>query len=78
MKCFLARLQDKMVVEGRDVKVCWVGPKSATFSIKSLYASLEAGRSVSFPTGVVRNMWVPPKVCFLAWEVTWGRASTLD
>ena len=56
MKCFLARLQDKMVVEGRDVKVCWVGTKSATFSIKSLYASLEAGRSVSFPTGVVRNM----------------------
>ena len=48
VECFLARLQDKVVVEGREEcdKVCWVETKSGTFSIKSLYASLEVGSVV--------------------------------
>ena len=64
---FWARLQDKVVEED---KVCWVDTKSGTFSIKSLYASLETGRVVQFPSSVVWNAWVPPKVSFFAWEVT--------
>ncbi|KAL6322010.1 hypothetical protein AAG906_003151 [Vitis piasezkii] len=60
---FLARLQDKV---------------SGTFSIKSLYASLETRRKVQFPSSVVWNVWVPCKVCFFALEATWGKTLTLD
>ena len=75
---FLARLQDKVVEEGKEDKVCWVETKSGTFSIKSLYASLETGRVVQFPSSVVWKAWVPPNVCFFAWEATWRKALTLD
>ena len=33
---------------------------------------------MQFPSSVVWNAWVPPKVCFFAWEATWGKALTLD
>ena len=72
---FLARLQDKAVEED---KVCWVETKSETFSVKSLHASLKTGRVVQFPSSVVWNVWVPPKVSFFAWEATWGKVLTLD
>ena len=36
---------------------------------KSLYSSLEEGRSELFPVDVVWNTWVSPKVSFFAWEV---------
>ena len=75
---FLARLQYKVVEEGKEDKVCWVDTKSETFSIKSLYASLETGRVVQFPSSVAWNAWVPPKVCFFAWEATWGKTLTLN
>ena len=52
--------------------------KSGIFSVKSLYASLEIGRVVQFPSSVVWNAWVPPKVSFFAWEVTWEKALTLN
>ena len=35
--------------------MCWVEMKSGTFSVKSLYASLEIGRVVQFPSSVVWN-----------------------
>ena len=54
---FLAKLQDKVVEEGTEDKVCWVETKSETFSIKSLYASLEIKRVVQFPSSVVWNVW---------------------
>ena len=78
MKRFLARLQDKVVEEDNEDKVCWVDSKSGIFSIKSLYASLETGRVVQFPSSVVWNAWVLPKVSFFAWEAAWGKALTLD
>ena len=78
MECFFARLQDKVVEESKEDKVCWVDTKSGTFFVKSLYASLKTGRVVQFPSSVVWNAWVPPKVCFFAWEATWGKALTLD
>ena len=46
MECFLARLQDKVVLEGKENKVCWVETKSRTFPVKSLYASIKTGNVV--------------------------------
>ena len=67
-----------MVEEGKEDKVCLVETKSGTFFVKSLFASLEIGRVVQFPSSVVWNVWVPCKVCFFAWEATWGKTLTLD
>ena len=78
MERFLARLQDKVVDEGSEDKIWWVEAKNGTFSVKSLYASLETGSLVQFPASVVWNAWVPPKVSFFAWEATWGKVLTLD
>ena len=53
--------------------MCWVKTKSGSFSVKSLYSSLEVGSLVLFPVGVVWNAWVPPKVSFFAWKATWEK-----
>ena len=55
MECFLIRLQDKVVVVGGEDKVYWVETKSGSFSIKSLYSILEAGRVEAFPSNVMWN-----------------------
>ena len=78
MEHFLARFQVKVVNEDKEDTVCRVKAKSEIFFVKSLYASLETRSAVQFPTSVVWNAWVPPKVSFFAWEVTWGKALTLD
>ena len=67
-----------MVEEGKEEKVCLVETKSGTFFVKSLFASLEIGRVVQFPSSVVLNVWVPPKVSFFVWEATWGKTWALD
>ena len=70
MECFLSRIQEKVVVEKREDEVFWVDAKSGSFSIKSLYSILEEERVDPFPTSVVWNAWVPPKISFFPWEVT--------
>ena len=78
MECFLLRIQGKAVdVDGEDM-VFWVETKSVSFFVKSLYSILEGGRVEPFPTSVVWNAWIPPKVSFFAWEATWGKVLTLD
>ena len=78
VECFLSRLQDKVVVvEGED-KLLWAATKSGSFSIKSLYSILEAGRVEAFPSNVMWNAWVLPKVSFFACEALWGKVLTLD
>ena len=49
---FSARLLVKGLVEGGGDKVCWSNAKSGTFSVRSLYSSLEEGRSKSFLSGM--------------------------
>ena len=52
--------------------------KSDKFFVKSLYNALKLGDSSSFPTRSIWNSQVQPKISFFAWEVTWGKALTLD
>ncbi|RVX23889.1 hypothetical protein CK203_000399 [Vitis vinifera] len=78
VECFLSRIQDKVVVEEREDEVFWAVTKSGSFSIKSLLSTLEEVRVNPFPTGIVWNVWVLPKVSFFAWEATWGKVLTLD
>ena len=70
VECFLSRIQDKVVIEEREDEVFWAVTKSGSFSVKSLYSILEEVRISRFPTSIVWNTWVPPKVSFFAWEAT--------
>ena len=51
-------------------KVIWIGSKNGKFPTKALYSALESKSTTSFPTSVIWNSWIPPKVGFFAWEAT--------
>ncbi|RVW93332.1 Protein detoxification 47, chloroplastic [Vitis vinifera] len=36
----------------------------------ALYKALELGSQAAFPSSIILNSWVPPKVGFFAWEAT--------
>ena len=78
MEFFLSGIQDKVVVEEREDEMFWEVTNSRSFSVKSLYSILEEVRVGPFPSSIVWNAWVPPKVSFFAWETTWGKVLTLD
>ena len=78
MECFLLGIQDKVVVDEREDDVFWVVRKSGSFSVKSFLSILEEVRVSPFPSSIVWNAWVLPKVCFFAWEATWGKVLILD
>ena len=64
MGWFLLRIQDRVVVEEREDEAFWASTESGSFSVKSLYSILEEVRVNPFPTSIVWNAWVPPKVSF--------------
>ena len=59
-------------------RLVWEGSKYGVFSVRSLYIVLEQGGEKTFPAKAIWNPWVPPKVCFFAWEASWGKFLTLD
>ncbi|KAL6348179.1 hypothetical protein AAG906_002801 [Vitis piasezkii] len=75
--CFLRAFNDWEVEDVED-KVSWTETKSGKFSVKSLYLAIEAGGSARFPSSLIWNENVQPKISFFAWEATWGKALTLD
>ena len=48
------------------------------FSVKSLYRALQPVSLASFPSKIIWNSRVQPKLSFFAWEASWGRVLTLD
>ena len=64
MEFFLSGIQDKVVVEEREDEMFWEVTNSRSFYVKSLYSILEEVRVSPFPTSIVWNDWVPPKVSF--------------
>ena len=43
------------------------------FPIKSLNVALEPRESISSPTSVIWNSWVPSKESIFIWEASWGK-----
>ena len=48
------------------------------FSVKSLFRALQPMSLASFPSKIIWNSCVQPKLSFFAWEASWGRVLTLD
>ena len=78
VECFLSRIQDKVVVEEREDEVFWAVTKNGSFSVKSLISILEEVRVSTFPTSIVWDAWVPPKVGFFCLGGNLGKVLTLD
>ena len=74
----MERLHHNRVIEDVEDMVSWTETKSGKFSVKSLYLALEAGCLTRFPSGLIWNENVQPKISCFAWEATWGKALTLD
>ncbi|WJZ80362.1 hypothetical protein VitviT2T_000290 [Vitis vinifera] len=75
---FMEQLHRSRVIEVVEDKVSWTETKSGNFSVKSLYLAMEAGGSARFPSSLIWNANVQPKISFFVWEATWGKALTLD
>ncbi|RVX00991.1 LINE-1 reverse transcriptase-like [Vitis vinifera] len=61
-----------------DDSVVWKQGRNGIFKIKEAYRQLDKPNVTVFPA---RRIWVdrvPTKVCFFAWEATWGKVLTLD
>ncbi|RVX17365.1 hypothetical protein CK203_003473 [Vitis vinifera] len=56
----------------------WKETKDEIFLVKSLYSTLASRRVVKFPNSIIWSPCVPTKVCFFAWEASWGKVLTLD
>ena len=78
MENLLLWLGGKIVNMDEEDRVLRMPMKSGKFSVKSLYKAVELESSIYFPMKIIWNSWVQPKVCFFAWEASWGKALTLD
>ncbi|RVW97238.1 hypothetical protein CK203_025983 [Vitis vinifera] len=61
-----------------DDSVMWRQGRNGLFRVKEAYRLLDKPNATVFPA---RRIWVdrvPTKVCFFAWEATWGKVLTLD
>ena len=61
-----------------DDSVKWRQGRNGLFRVKEAYRMLDKPNATVFPA---RRIWVdkvPTKVCFFAWEATWGKVLTLD
>ena len=74
----LCCLDGKMVRVDEEDRVRWMDSKDGAFSIKSLYRALQPVSIASFPSKIIWNSYVQPKISFFAWEASWGRVLTLD
>ncbi|RVW33397.1 hypothetical protein CK203_094263 [Vitis vinifera] len=56
-----------------DDSVIWRQGRNGRYRVKEAYRLLDKPNAIEFPA---RRIWVdkvPTKVCFFAWEATWGR-----
>ncbi|RVW30453.1 putative ribonuclease H protein [Vitis vinifera] len=61
-----------------DDSVIWRQGRNGRYRVKEAYRLLDKPNAIEFPA---RRIWVdkvPTKVCFFAWEATWGKVLTLD
>ena len=63
-------LDGKKVNVDEEDRVRWMESKDGVFSLKSLYRALQLVSLVSFPSNIIWNSCVQPKLSFFAWEAS--------
>ena len=49
----------------KEDKLLWTRKKNEFFFVKALYKDLESRKQMDFPTSIIWNSWVLPKVSLL-------------
>ncbi|RVW66266.1 LINE-1 retrotransposable element ORF2 protein [Vitis vinifera] len=70
----LSVLQGKRLNVGMEDRVVWNASKNGSFSVKSLYNTLDSGGAVPFPWRIIWSPCVPTKVGFLLGKLLGGRS----
>ena len=78
MERLLLCLGGKMVNLDEEDRVKWMESKDGVFLVKSLYRTMQLVSLASFPSKIIWNSCVQPKLSFFAWEASWERVLTLD
>ena len=73
---FLCLLNSRRVKQEEKDKLFWKGDKECTYTVKANVTRLEKVSGRTAPMNMLWNSCVPPKVCFYAWEVWWGKVFT--
>ncbi|RVW15066.1 putative ribonuclease H protein [Vitis vinifera] len=63
-------LEGKKVRGDEEDKVKWMASKNGDFSVKSLYRTMQPGSLAFFPSKIIWNSCVQPKLSFFAWEAS--------
>ena len=74
---FLCLLSSRLVKQEEKDKLFWKGDKEGRYTDKANVVRLEKVSGWSAPVNMLWNSCVPPKVCFYAWEVWWGKVLTM-
>ena len=59
-------------------KIIFKGSRNDVFSVSSMYRVLDCSPQVAFPSRLIWNPVIPPRMGFFAWEASWGKVLTLD
>ncbi|RVW33932.1 putative ribonuclease H protein [Vitis vinifera] len=63
-------LEGKKVRGDEEDRVKWMASKDGEFSVKSLYRTMQPGSLAFFPSKIIWNSCVQPKLSFFAWEAS--------
>ena len=78
MDRFLQVLYRKQIRPLMEDKIIFKGSRSDVFSVSSMYRALDCSPQVVFPSHLIWNPVIPPRMGFFAWEASWGKVLTLD
>ena len=78
MERHLQLLHRRKIMSYLEDQLLLKGAKVADFSARLMYRELVHSPPIAFPFHSIWNPIVPPKICFFAWEVSWGKVLTLD
>ena len=78
MRVFFVLLNNRRVKQEEEDKLFWKGDKKGTYTVMANTVLLEGNLGRTMPWLMLWNNCVPPKVCFFAWEIWWGKTLTME
>ena len=74
----ISSISGSSVRQREEDKILWNVDKKGQYTVKANYRHMENACTDNYPTGLIWNSWVPPKVSVFTWEVWWGKVLTGD
>ena len=75
---FLQVLYRTQIRPLKEDKIIFKGSRNDVFSVSSMCRVLDCSPQVAFPSRLIWNPVLPPRLSFFGWEASWGKVLTLD